>query len=240
MGTRSDYAINSGASGPCVPVAMYKGVFQSLTSSTYNSKKVSLCHKGKTQSIALPAVSSVGHADATLGPCESCNDPLDASNLKSFDSLASGDAWRKMSTAEKVLSDPDDMGIPDTQDGISFRMSRLRIVAVSDGLSNTYLLGEKSVGAGAYDLGSDEGDSRPMMVGYSNDNVRWGFEAPQQDTLRISYPAAFGSGHRAGWNVAYTDGAVRTVSFDIDADLHRALSTRDGGSQGESPSRPPN
>ena len=144
MATRSDYAINSGASGPCVPVATYKGVFQSLTSSAYNAKKVSLCHNGKTQSIALPAVSAVGHQDDTLGPCEACDGPVDYSNLKSFDNLASGDAWRKMSLPEKVVNDPLDMGIPDTQDGSSFRMSRLRAVAVSDGLTNTYLLDRKS------------------------------------------------------------------------------------------------
>lgn len=240
LATRSDYAINSSATGACVPVATYKGVFQSLTSSTYNSKKVSLCHKGKTQSIALPAVSSVGHADATLGPCEACSGPLDASNLKSFATLSAGDTWRKLSTVQKVVDDPADMGIPDMQDGMSYRMSRVREVTVADGMSNTYLLGEKYVDAGTYDLGSDDGDSLPMMVGYSSDNVRWGVDAPQQDARRESDAAVFGSGHRGGWNVAYADGAVRTVSFDIDVDIHRALSTRDGGSRGETPARPPN
>jgi prepilin-type N-terminal cleavage/methylation domain-containing protein len=239
MGTRSDYAINSGASGPCVPVAMYKGVFQSLTSSSYNAKKVSLCHKGKTQSIALPAVSSVGHADATLGPCESCDGPFDASNLKQFTTLANGDSWRKLSQKDKVLNDQLDMGIPDTQDGISFRMSRLQAASVLDGLSNTYLLGEKYVSAGTYEIGDDQGDSRPMMVGYSSDNVRWGLESPRMDTRRESHPAAFGSGHRGGWNVAYADGAVRTLSFDIDASLHRQLSNRDGISRGEMAGIPP-
>jgi hypothetical protein len=33
--------------------------------------------------------------------------------------------------------------------------------------------------------------------------------------------------------VAYADGAVRTLSFDIDASLHRQLSNRDGISRGE-------
>jgi prepilin-type N-terminal cleavage/methylation domain-containing protein len=229
MATRSDYAINSGVTGPCVPVATYKGVFQSLTSSSYNAKKVPLCHNGKTQSVALPAVSSAGHADDTLGACESCGGPLDASNLKQFTTLASGDAWRKMSAKDKVLNDPVDMGIPDTQDGISCRMSRLQAASVFDGLSNTYLLGEKYVEAGTYDLGSADGDARPMMVGYSSDNVRWGLDLPQRDARRESYPAAFGSGHRGGWNVAYADGAVRTVGFDIDATLHTQLSSRNDG-----------
>ena len=34
----------------------------------------------------------------------------------------------------------------------------------------------------------------------------------------------------AGWNVAFADGSVTTVGFDIDPDLHRALAARsDGG-----------
>ncbi len=81
-----------------------------------------------------------------------------------------------------MLNDQLDMGIPDTQDGISFRMSRLQAASVLDGLSNTYLLGEKYVSAGTYEIGDDQGDSRPMMVGYSSDNVRWGLEPPQRDT----------------------------------------------------------
>jgi hypothetical protein len=146
-----------------------------------------------------------------------------------------------MSAKDKVLSDQVDMGIPDMQEGVSFRMSRLQAASVFDGLSNTYLLGEKYMQAGTYELGSSDGDTRPMMVGYSSDNVRWGFEAPQMDS-RKSIPQAaaiFGSAHAGGWNAAYADGAVRTVSFTIDADLHRLLSTRDGISRGEMAGIPP-
>ena len=119
------------------------------------------------------------------------------------------------------------------QDRIAFRMSRLQAASVYDGLSNMYLVGEKCVQAGTYELGSAEGDSRPMMVGYSSDNVRWGFNAPQPDDRSAANAEAFGSAHSAGWNVAYADGAVRTVSFDIKADVHRQLSNRDGISRGE-------
>mgnify|MGYP003347156935 CR=1 FL=1 len=107
-------------------------------------------------------------------------------------------------------------------------MSRLQAGSVFDGLSNTYLLGEKSVVSSSYQSGSDDGDARPMMVGYSQDNVRWGFVPPVKDS-RTSNPAAFGSGHVAGWNVAYADGMVRTTSFTIDPDLHRQLCSRNDG-----------
>jgi prepilin-type N-terminal cleavage/methylation domain-containing protein len=231
---RSDYAVNSGTIGPCVDMSKFKAVIAGLTASKYNSKKITVCHKGKPQSIALPALSSVGHADDTIGGCAgdaSCTKPFvggPKGNRRAFASLSSGDAWRKLSANDKVVTDLVDMGIPDNQDGISFRMSRLQAGSVFDGLSNTYLVGEKSVATTSYQSGTDDGDNRPMMAGYSQDNVRWGFVPPAKDS-RTSNPAAFGSGHAAGWNVAYADGMVRTTSFSIDPILHQKLCSRNDG-----------
>jgi len=231
--TRGDYAINSGSTGPCVPVANLQSIFAGLTDSKYNSKKVTLCKNNHTQSIGLPAVSSPGHADSTLGACGSCSGPFDASNMKNFALLTDGDSWRKKSQQEKVLDDLVDLGIPDAQDGISFRMSRLQTASIFDGLSNTYLLGEKNVQSAKYDSGDGEGDSRPLMVGYGPDATRWGSVAPQPDSRTQANSAAFGSAHAGGWNVAFADGAVRTMSYQIDPDLHRRLSNRDGINRGE-------
>jgi prepilin-type processing-associated H-X9-DG protein len=236
--TRSDYAINSGSSGPCVPVAQLKGAFEGLKDSKYNSKKVTLCKrppaKGTTQSIALPAVSSPGHANSTLGACESCDGPFDAANMKHFATLLDGDRWRVKSQQDKILDDLVDMGIPDAQDGISFRMSRLQAASILDGLSNTYLLGEKNVQTTKYDSGDADGDSRPLMVGYGPDGARWGYAAPQRDSKTATITAAFGSAHSGGWNVAFADGSVKTMGYEIEADLHRRLANRDGVRRGES------
>jgi len=233
--TRSDYAINSGSSGPCVPVAQLKGAFAGLTDSKLNGKKVTLCHKGKTQSIGLPAVSSQGHADDTLGPCESCDGPFDASNMKHFTTLLDGDRWRIKSQQDKIQDDLSDMGIADAQDGISFRMSRLQAASIFDGLSNTYLLGEKSVQTTSYDSGLAEGDSRPLVVGYGPDGARWGHLAPQRDSKTQPNSAVFGSAHAGGWNAAFADGSVKAMGYDIDPDLHRRLSNRDGINRGDEP-----
>jgi prepilin-type processing-associated H-X9-DG protein len=237
--TRSDFAINSGSSGPCVPVSQMKAVFNGLTASTYNSKKVTLCRDGRTQSIGLPAVTAPGHENSTLGACDSCEGPFDASNMKQFGLLADGDSWRKKSQQQKILDDLDDMGGPDAQDGISFRMSRLQPASIFDGLSNTYLVGEKSVQKTSYDSGNAAGDSRPLIVGYGPDGARWASVPPHPDSRTTSNAAAFGSAHAGGWNVAFADGAVRTMSYSIDADLHRRLSNRDGISRGEMAGIPP-
>ena len=134
-----------------------------------------------------------------------------------------------MSLDAKLTGIPD-MGIPDViQDGMAGRMTRLQPASVYDGLSNTYLIGEKYVAAGTYQSGSDQGDSAPLMAGYSSNASRWGVVQPAQDTRGVSNPRAFGSAHRGGWNVAYADGMVRTVRFDIDATLHAQLSSRNDG-----------
>ena len=45
----------------------------------------------------------------------------------------------------------------------------------------------------------------------------------------VANPAAFGSAHRAGCNMAYADGTVRTLSYSIDETLHSRLSCRNDG-----------
>jgi hypothetical protein len=241
--TRSDYAINSGSGGSaaagfrglCPRLSAYASAI-TVASKKSGSKKVTICHappgnptKGNTLNISVSGLNGhQNHDGDMLGECDSCDKPVDAI-LSSPKDLPEGDKWRKMSLADK-LTDLSDMGIPDViQDGIAGRMTRLQPASVYDGLSNTYLIGEKYVAADKYFSGDDEGDAAPMMAGYSSNTSRWGITRPAQDAKGVSNPRAFGSAHRGGWNVAYADGMVRTMSFDIDATLHSQLSGRNDG-----------
>jgi prepilin-type N-terminal cleavage/methylation domain-containing protein len=241
--TRSDYAINSGSGGSaaagfqglCPRLSAYASAI-TVASKKSGSKKVTICHappgnptKGNTLNISVSGLNGhQNHDGDMLGECDSCDKPVDAI-LSSPASVSEGDSWRKMSLADK-LTNLSDMGIPDViQDGIAGRMTRLQPASVYDGLSNTYLIGEKYVAADKYFSGTDEGDAAPMMAGYSSNTSRWGIARPARDAKGVSNPRAFGSAHRGGWNVAYADGMVRTVSFDIDATLHAQLSGRNDG-----------
>jgi prepilin-type processing-associated H-X9-DG protein len=82
------------------------------------------------------------------------------------------------------------------------------------------------VAANRYETGSDAGDNRALFAGYSSSNVRWAYDPPAQDQTGVSRPNVFGSAHRAGWNVSFADGSVRTMDFDVDATIHAGLAAR--------------
>ena len=56
--------------------------------------------------------------------------------------------------------------------GISYLRSRVKISDITDGTSNTYLLGEKYLSPDYYLNGMDGADNESMYCGYDNDNHR--------------------------------------------------------------------
>ena len=120
------------------------------------------------------------------------------------------------------------------EDGIWIVGVRTLTARIGDGLSNTYLAGEKSIDSAAIDDGGCFGDRSPI-VGYpddsgaSNSMVRFAIRQPERDragNCRVCHD--FGSSHAAGWNVSMCDGSVRTQGFDTDIGVHRALASSRG------------
>ena len=226
---RSDYAANGGSFGSCAAVAGFKGI-------AANAVSVTVCPSGSTvPSAQVAATANATHVGKTCGDCGNSLEADAALNIRGqFPTLADGDAWRKLSAGDKLKKEPNEVRrvLPDLQDGVVYRMSRLQAASVFDGLSNVYLLGEKYVAADKYETegsDADAGDDGPMVAGYSNNTVRSGFERPTHDTAGESHPTAFGSAHASGWNAAFGDGSVRTLSYTIDATLHQRLSARADG-----------
>ena len=115
--------------------------------------------------------------------------------------------------------------------GIMFAGSQIRPADVTDGTSNTYLLGEKYVNHDHYEDGQDVGDNESALIGDDRDITRWG--GPQvapypalPDTPGYSDDLIFGSAHSNGFNMAFCDGAVQTMSFTIDNQIHGWLCNR--------------
>lgn len=231
LATRSDYAANAGSAGSCAATSGFKGI---PANTITNAISVTVCPGGN--SVPIPQVAAAAGA-THAGPCSDCGKSLedDASlNIRGqFATLAGGDGWRKDSIGGRfsTASDPR-LVLPDLQDGVVYRMSRVQAGSVLDGLSNVYLVGEKYVAADKYEAdgsNADSGDDGPLVAGYSNNTIRSGFEPPTHDAVGVSHPTAFGSAHVAGWNAAFGDGSVRTLAYSIDAALHRQLSARADG-----------
>ena len=229
---RSDYAANGGANAGCPPLTRLRKVSGNVSASA----KIKMSHvppgnASGCNELDLPYTAIVnGHMNHSLdrlGPCNGCTAAVDG-NVFSPNSVSEGDAWRK-APISKRLELPDD-GIPDMQDGFVYRMSRVTAGHVRDGMSNVYLIAEKFVPSDKYRTGDDAGDQSVLYAGYSSSNVRFGYEPPVSDGDRGSHSNAFGGPHRAGWTVAFGDGSVRTLSFDIQPALHKALASRDDGS----------
>ncbi len=113
--------------------------------------------------------------------------------------------------------------------GVMFSGSQITPADITDGTSNTYLLGEKYLDPDTYETGTDLGDNEAALIGDDRDITRWTSIAPQFDTPGSIPNQCFGSAHSNGFNMAFCDGSVQTISYSIDIETHRCLSNRSDG-----------
>jgi len=126
--------------------------------------------------------------------------------------------------------------------GISFIGSTIKIANITDGPSNTYLLGEKFLNPDNYISGTDPGDSNCAFSGWSFDLFRTCQNdgkngAPRQDTpipagmtaYNFNENMIFGSAHPSGCNFVFCDGSVHSISFAIAPNVHSLLGNRADG-----------
>ncbi len=112
--------------------------------------------------------------------------------------------------------------------GISFQRSKVTPHMVSDGLSNTLLVGEKHVYAGDYNTANDLGYDQSLLSGVDLDIARWTVDTPIPDRSPVGI-RAFGSAHQSGVNMSYCDGATNMVSYAVDPLVFRHLGNRKDG-----------
>ena len=115
--------------------------------------------------------------------------------------------------------------------GICFGRSTIRFRDLIDGASQTYLVGEKHVNQSMYATGLDWGDNEFALVGFDNDICRTAHPSarPVSDATELVGSAMglpYGSAHRGVFQMAMCDGAVIGVTFDVDAEVHRARGNR--------------
>lgn len=98
---------------------------------------------------------------------------------------------------------------------------------IQDGLSNTYLVGEKAMDLNKLSSANGFGDRAPI-AGYHNSPisthsyVRFAARSPRMDSRDNCLECHdFGSTHHAGWNAAFADGRVELMTYSMDLLIHR-------------------
>jgi hypothetical protein len=148
------------------------------------------------------------------------------------DSLAEGDAMPAAGSdgwaSQKHTNDS----------GAMFVHSAITVAEITDGTSNTYLLGEKWCDSNHYDDSGTASDDQCWDAPGDWDSLRFtGISSdwtapdflPLQDASGPNAWGSFGSAHADGFYMAFCDGGVRFVSYSIDAKTHWCLGNRNDG-----------
>jgi len=118
----------------------------------------------------------------------------------------------------------------DAANGICYMRSEVTVAMVFDGTSNTYLIGERNADPDHYTDGGSPSDNELVYCGWTNDTFSSTVTPPLPDTPAYnSNNSFFGSGHASGFNMAFCDGSVRSISYSIDAVTHASLGSRKDG-----------
>jgi prepilin-type N-terminal cleavage/methylation domain-containing protein/prepilin-type processing-associated H-X9-DG protein len=124
--------------------------------------------------------------------------------------------------------------------GIEYCGSMIRMSDITDGASNTYMLGEKYLNPDAYVTGDDAGDNEDALMGDNQDISRWFYPSNSNPPYTTSYPpyqdtpgsyngVSFGSAHANGFQMAFCDGSVQMMNYGISQAIHGCLCNRKDG-----------
>ena len=118
--------------------------------------------------------------------------------------------------------------------GIVNALSAVKTASIPDGLSNTYLAGEKYLNPDTYFSGRDSGDNENMYIGDNGDLSRWTqltgddstMQPPMQDRSGGDSAYRFGSAHMGCCHFVFCDGSVHAIAYTIEPTIHRWLGNR--------------
>jgi prepilin-type N-terminal cleavage/methylation domain-containing protein/prepilin-type processing-associated H-X9-DG protein len=109
--------------------------------------------------------------------------------------------------------------------GIVFQGSMIGSTDVPDGLSNTYLVGEKYLDSNSYFSGLDYCDDNAMVGGDDLDMVAWTVGSLLNDQAGLKRNG-FGGPHPGLVIMAFADGSVRALPVDTDPLVHKRSGNR--------------
>jgi prepilin-type N-terminal cleavage/methylation domain-containing protein len=128
------------------------------------------------------------------------------------------------------------------QTGVIIQHTEIQYRQITDGLSNTYLLGEKNLNPDFYVNGLAGNDDQSMYNGFDRDNIRSSFTwvpgtedkvpprlIPRPDTPGVDVTWVFGGSHVGGWAALFCVGSVHFLPYEMDPIIHSRLGNREDG-----------
>jgi prepilin-type processing-associated H-X9-DG protein len=104
-----------------------------------------------------------------------------------------------------------------------FPVQQIKVAEVTDGLSNTLWVGEKTMNTNSYAGGDGaESDSGGYLTGLDIATLRNADNGPKMDVPAPTGGRSFGSAHVGGMNVALCDGSVRGISYGVSSGCNGA------------------
>jgi prepilin-type N-terminal cleavage/methylation domain-containing protein/prepilin-type processing-associated H-X9-DG protein len=141
--------------------------------------------------------------------------------------FADGDSWTETTWRSQTAGDGN------LTSSVFWLRSMCKVIDITDGVSNTYLCGEKYLGPDWYAAGTSAGDDQGWDLGFDFDVNRFvtnsGNFWPRQDQAGYDSYFAFGSAHSNGFQMAFCDGSVQMINFSINLETHRRLGNRKDG-----------
>lgn len=126
-------------------------------------------------------------------------------------------------------------------------MIKMKMAKIEDGTSKTSLIGEKHIPPEIYDGNATvgawrAGDDRGWADGWDCNNMRSAMSPPRQDgNIKLDPNQSYrgvcddqidmvhGSAHPGGFNMAYADGSIHTLNYDIDQEVFILIANRSDG-----------
>ena len=107
-----------------------------------------------------------------------------------------------------------------TQNGISFQRSAVRMAEITDGSSKTAMVGEKYLNPEFYENGMYTAEDQCVFSGHDNDNNGYTADRgtvyrPERDRRGVNHPFHFGSAHLEGLHMAFCDGSVHFIGYEV-------------------------
>jgi prepilin-type N-terminal cleavage/methylation domain-containing protein len=127
-----------------------------------------------------------------------------------------------------------DFGVHATKNGVIFARSMVRMSDITDGVSNTFLLGEGYLNPDYYSTAQGASNDQGWCIGYDYNVTRWVASGstwstalrPLQDQAGSDLVSMFGSAHAASCHFALCDGSVQSIDYGIDAATFYRLGVR--------------